>query len=66
MSSPMYQARAKVKKIEGVHRTAEIATGVCFEMGVHALERHAAKCPTAVSLGGAVSVTWEADIEETP
>ena len=31
-----------------------------------ALERHAAKCPTAVSLGGAVSVTWEADIEETP
>ncbi|MCL7960889.1 MAG: hypothetical protein M8861_11885 [marine benthic group bacterium] len=31
-----------------------------------ALERHAGKCPTAVSLGGAVSVTWEADIEETP
>ena len=30
-----------------------------------ALERHAAKCPTAVSLGGAVSVTWEADIVET-
>ena len=29
-----------------------------------ALERHATKCPTAVSLGGAVSVTWEADIEE--
>ena len=30
-----------------------------------ALERHAVKCPTAVSLGGAVAVTWEADIEET-
>lgn len=30
-----------------------------------ALERHATKCPTAVSLGGAVAVTWEADIEET-
>lgn len=29
-----------------------------------ALERHAAKCPTAASLRGSVSVEWEADIEE--
>ncbi len=30
-----------------------------------ALERHASKCPTAASLGGAVTVEWEAEIEET-
>lgn len=30
-----------------------------------ALDRHASKCPTAVSLRGAVSVEWEAEIEET-
>ncbi|MBW3534147.1 MAG: OsmC family protein [Gemmatimonadetes bacterium] len=29
-----------------------------------ALVRHAEKCPTAVSLAGAVDVTWSADIEE--
>jgi hypothetical protein len=29
-----------------------------------ALERHREKCPTAVSLQGAVAVDWEADIEE--
>ena len=29
-----------------------------------ALARHAEKCPTAVSLQGAVDVTWSADIEE--
>ncbi len=28
------------------------------------LERHASRCPTAVSLSGAVEVTWTADIEE--
>lgn len=29
-----------------------------------ALERHVSKCPTAVSLRGAVEVTWSADITE--
>ncbi|MFQ5746325.1 MAG: OsmC family protein [Gemmatimonadota bacterium] len=29
-----------------------------------ALERHAAKCPTARSLRGAVEVRWTAEIEE--
>ena len=29
-----------------------------------ALARHASKCPTAMSLKGAVDVTWEADVEE--
>jgi uncharacterized OsmC-like protein len=29
-----------------------------------ALQRHAAKCPTAASLKGSVSVEWKADIEE--
>ena len=31
-----------------------------------ALERHASRCPTAASLAGAVSVEWEAEIEEAP
>jgi hypothetical protein len=35
MGSPVYQALASVWKVEGVHREAEIATGVRFEMGVH-------------------------------
>jgi len=35
MGDPIYQARATVRKIEGVHREAEIAAGVRFEMGVH-------------------------------
>ena len=29
-----------------------------------ALARHAAKCPTAASLAGAVEIDWEAEIEE--
>jgi organic hydroperoxide reductase OsmC/OhrA len=29
-----------------------------------ALDRHVSKCPTAVSLQGAVEVTWEAEITE--
>jgi uncharacterized OsmC-like protein len=29
-----------------------------------ALERHAARCPTAMSLKGAVAVTWEAEVTE--
>ena len=28
------------------------------------LERHASRCPTAMTLRGAVEVTWTADIEE--
>lgn len=29
-----------------------------------ALARHAARCPTAMSLKGAVAVTWEAEVRE--
>ena len=35
MGDSVYDARARVWKIEGVHREAEIATGARFEMGVH-------------------------------
>jgi hypothetical protein len=35
MEGTVYTARATVRKIAGVHREAEIATGVRFEMGVH-------------------------------
>lgn len=41
MDAPIYRATAKVRKVEGVHREAEIATGVRFEMGVHgAIKEH--------------------------
>lgn len=30
-----------------------------------ALERHASKCPTALSLAGAIEVRWTAEIDET-
>lgn len=29
-----------------------------------ALSRHAARCPTAMSLRGAVDVTWKAEVDE--
>ena len=32
---PFYTSRATVRKIDGVHRRAEIATGVTFDFGVH-------------------------------
>jgi len=35
MDSPIYLARASVRKVKGVHREARIATGARFEMGVH-------------------------------
>ena len=34
------------------------------EVVERALTRHAARCPTAMTLRGAVEVTWEADVEE--
>jgi hypothetical protein len=41
MSEPFYLAVGTVRKVEGVHREAEIATGVRFEMGVHgAIKEH--------------------------
>ena len=41
MSDPFYVARATVRKVDGVHRMARIATGAEFEMGVHgAIKEH--------------------------
>ena len=34
------------------------------EMVERALGRHAARCPTAMSLKGAVAVSWSAEVEE--
>jgi uncharacterized OsmC-like protein len=34
------------------------------EVVERALARHASKCPTAMSLRGAVAVTWEAEVRE--
>lgn len=35
MSEPFYVAAAKIRKVAGVHRRAEIATGVTIDLGVH-------------------------------
>jgi hypothetical protein len=35
MTEPFYVARTSITKVEGVHRRAEIATGVTIELGVH-------------------------------
>ena len=35
MSETFYVSRGRVVRVEGVHRRAEIAAGVRFDMGVH-------------------------------
>jgi hypothetical protein len=35
MSEPFYVAHATIRKVQGVHRTARIATGVEIDLGVH-------------------------------
>ena len=46
-----------------IHYSLTIPPGA-REVVDRALERHVSKCPTAVSLRGAVDVTWTADIVE--
>ena len=46
-----------------VHYTLRIPAGT-REVVDRALGRHLEKCPTAMSLRGAVAVTWTADITE--
>lgn len=41
MTEPFYRAESDIRKVRGVRREAEIATGVRFEMGVHgAIKEH--------------------------
>jgi hypothetical protein len=41
MTDPFYVSECTVRKIEGVHRRATIATGVTFDFGVHgAIKQH--------------------------
>jgi hypothetical protein len=35
MEQPFYTARSRVRKVEGVHRQAELATGERVDFGVH-------------------------------
>lgn len=35
VTEPFYLARARVRKVEGVHRRAHIAADGSFDMGVH-------------------------------
>lgn len=46
-----------------VHYTLAVPAGQRDKVD-RALETHAAKCPTAASLRGAVEVTWTADVTE--
>jgi uncharacterized OsmC-like protein len=45
-----------------VHYTIRLPEGADREKVDRALATHAAKCPTARSLEGAVEVTWSADV----
>ncbi|MBI1799495.1 MAG: OsmC family protein [Candidatus Eisenbacteria bacterium] len=47
-----------------VHYRLKIPAGVRASVD-RALARHLERCPTAVSLRGAVDVSWSAEIEET-
>jgi len=41
LTEPFYTAKARVAKIEGVHRRATLSDGTEFDMGVHgAVKRH--------------------------
>lgn len=41
MTDPFYVARARVSKVEGVHRRATLSDGTEFDMGVHgAVKEH--------------------------
>jgi hypothetical protein len=41
MSEPFYLARARVSKVEGVHRRAVLETGTAVDFGVHgAVKQH--------------------------
>ncbi|MBI4408902.1 MAG: hypothetical protein HY561_04285 [Gemmatimonadetes bacterium] len=35
MSEPFYTARARIEKVEGVHRRARLESGTVIEIGVH-------------------------------
>ncbi len=59
------ELRDRIPTLTGIriHYTLVIPAG-SREVVDRALERHVSKCPTAVSLRGAVEVTWTADIRE--
>ena len=41
MTEPFYVSRARIEKIEGVHRRAHLEAGTTFEIGVHgAIKEH--------------------------
>ncbi len=41
MTQPLYVARARVEKIEGVHRRVHLPAGAAADMGVHgAIREH--------------------------
>ncbi len=41
MSKPFYEAKARIEKVEGVHRRATLEAGATVEFGVHgAIKEH--------------------------
>ncbi len=60
-----HEIRDKVPVLTRVHMAYRLNAPVGSRDTVErALARHAARCPTAVTLKGAVSVTWEAEVHE--
>ena len=40
MSEPFYTSKARVTKIDGVHRRAQLEEGTVLELGVHGPVKH--------------------------
>jgi hypothetical protein len=50
VSDPFYLSEAAVRKVEGVHRRATIATGITLELGVHGAIKQHYRLPDAKDL----------------
>jgi uncharacterized OsmC-like protein len=59
------QIRERIPVLTRIHMVYQLRVPAHAREAVDkALERHVSRCPTAMTLKGAVDVTWEADVEE--
>ena len=65
MAEGINEIRDRVPVLTRVHVRYSLRTPAGSRETVErALARHASRCPTAMTLKGAVEVTWEADVAE--
>lgn len=61
----MNEIRDRVPVLTSIHAEYRLRTPAgSRDVVERALSRHAARCPAAMSLRGAVEVTWEAEVDE--